>query len=142
MPRKPKADDLKEFAVHLAKMKVRAGELGLYETMQALESPLKKAGWEIAAKKKAEATLRVDVERDPRHGDFRGFKLKRASDDFVVFWGALTPDPIRGWRELRKYLQQNPPGKFLISPGVKRFVASSRKIAWDASGANIVRKKK
>ena len=40
--------DLKDFAAELVAAKARAGELGLYKTMQALEPAVTAVGYEIA----------------------------------------------------------------------------------------------
>lgn len=40
----------RQLAVDLAKIKARAGKIGLFRTMQALEYAVKEVGWEIVEK--------------------------------------------------------------------------------------------
>lgn len=144
MPRKQKTDDMRDFATLLAKMKVRAGELGLFETMQALETPLKKAGFEIAGKKQAAQTLRADIEFYPGTKEFSAFRVRRASDNFVVFWGdgpLRTPNPIKEWDAILRFVKKTPHQRFVISEDVKRFVKRSRKLRWSKDSKTIERKK-
>ena len=146
--RKPeKPDDLRDFAVHLARMKVRAGELGLYATMQALEPALKKVGWEIADKKKSARILRADVEYTPgKPHTFNGFKIRRMSDEQVVFWGtgplAQGRSPLREWKDVLRFLKKNDHLKFVIGPTVREFVKENKKIAWAKDGKGIVPRRK
>jgi len=40
--------ELKQFAVEVAAIKAKAGQIGLFKTMQKLEPAVQQVGWEIA----------------------------------------------------------------------------------------------
>lgn len=44
----PTIDELKQFAADLMLMKAKAGGMGLYKTMHAIEPATQAVGWEIA----------------------------------------------------------------------------------------------
>jgi hypothetical protein len=41
-------EEKKQFAADIVRIKAKAGQLGLFKTMQALEAGVKAVGWEIA----------------------------------------------------------------------------------------------
>jgi hypothetical protein len=65
----PTPAELKQFATEIALMKARAGGMGLYKTMHALEPATQAVGWEIAEMiERKSNTLKSDVNQTDEEG--------------------------------------------------------------------------
>lgn len=138
----------KVFAAELTQLKVKAGQVGLFETMQVLDKAVQKVGWEIAQNMRpkknphAKHLLRLSCDYDEgKQSTYRAFVVSRKGKERDVEVKRFsTGDPVKDWADMCSYIVENPPIHCAMTSSIDHFVMDGKKYEWDEN-ENIIHAK-